>query len=145
MAKFKHGFPVSTAVMVGFLSVEKNVDRQHLIKLATAMLLSEELEQDIGSVAQWVGADMELARKFEPPEDIDAHTVWGWRLEGLRIIWDANKSNIGVIASQTLQDRGVKGRKAFSLHSSAIAKAFESKIRKEQKLAEEVARMGLLT
>ena len=145
MAKFRHGFPVSTAVMVGFLSVEKKVDRQHLIKLATAMLLSEELDRDIGSLAQWVGADLELVRKFEPPEEIDARTVWGWRLEGLRIIWDANKSNIGVIPSQTLQDRGEKRRKAFSLHSSVIAKAFESKISKEQKLAEEVARRGLLT
>ena len=145
MAKFRHGFPVSTAVMVGFLSVEKKVDRQHLIKLATAMLLSEELGRDIGSLAQWVGADLELVRKFEPPEEIDAHTVWGWRLEGLRIIWDANKSNIGVIPSQTLQDKGEKGRKASGLHSSAIAKAFESKIRKEQMLAEEVARRGLLT
>jgi len=145
MAKFRHGFPVSTAVMVGFLSVEKKVDRQHLIKLATAMLLSEELGRDIGSLAQWVGADLELVSKFQPPEEIDAQRVWGWRLEGLRIIWDANKSNIGVIPSQTLQDEGEKGRKAPGLHSSAIAKAFESKIRKEQMLAEEVARRGLLT
>jgi hypothetical protein len=145
MAKFRHGFPVSTAVMVGFLSVEKKVDRQHLIKLATAMLLSEELGRDIGSLAQWVGADLELVHKFQPPEEIDAQTVWGWRLEGLRIIWDANKSNIGVIPSQTLQDRSEKGRKALGLHASAVAKAFESKIGKEQKLAEEVARRGLLT
>ena len=145
MAKFRHGFPVSTAVMVGFLSVEKKVDRQHLIKLATAMLLSEELGRDIGSLAQWVGADLELVHKFQPPEEIDAQTVWGWRLEGLRIIWDANKANIGVIPLQTLQDEGAKGRKAPGLHSSAIAKAFESKIRKEQLLAEEVARKGLLT
>ena len=83
--------------------------------------------------------------EFEPPEDIDASTIWRWRVEGLRIVLDANKSNIGVIASQTLQDRGVKGKEDFGLNSSAIAKAFESKIRKEQKLAEEVARKGLLT
>jgi len=145
MAKFRHGFPVSTTVMVGFLAVERNADRQDLIKLATAMLLSEELKQDVSSMAQWVGVNLDLVHEFEPPEDIDASTIWRWRVEGLRIVLDANKSNIGVITSQTLQDKGVKGREAFGLHSSAIAKAFESKIRKEQQLAEEVARKGLLT
>lgn len=147
MAKFKHGFPVSSAVMVGFLSLNNKASRQELIKLATAMLLSEELNQDINRMAQGVNADLELARSFQLPEYIDAHTVWRWRFEGLQIIREAANCFLEEIQTQPghLEEMGARRRFSFGFQTNAVISAFESKLKKEQKLAEEVIRKGLTT
>lgn len=145
MAKFKHGFPVPSAVMVGFLSLHNKADRLELIKLATAMVLSEELKQDIDRMGQWVNADLELARSFQLPKEVDAPRVWAWRLEGLQIIGDAAKWNIEMIKTQAQQDKGVKWRATLGFQATSIIEAFKSKIKKEQKLADEVIRKGLFT
>ena len=170
MAKFKHGFPVSTAEMVGFLSLHNKSDRPELIRLATAMVLSEELKQDIDRMGQWVNA-VRSSRYTTLPFLVDnAPTVWAWRLEGMQIIreavnsvyeeigWQAQREAIGEAANSYVYEtlgkklghkpsgtRGKERQAAFAFQATLVAKAFESKLKKEQKLAEEVIRKGLFT
>jgi hypothetical protein len=143
MAKFKHGFPVSSAVMVGFLSKNSKAERQELIRLATAMVFSEELGQDINHMAQAYGANLELARSFQLPQQLDAPTVWTWRFEGMQIIRDAARWALNGIEKESQYDMGRVQRARFAGKSSLAIRAFESKLKNEQKLAEDVIRRGL--
>jgi len=145
MAKFKHGFPVSSAIMVGFLSKHKKAEKEELMRLATAMVLSEEAGQNINRMAKAFNANLELARLFEPPEYVDAPTVWAWRLEGFQIIRDTASWLMEQMQPQAKQVQNMGRMRAarFTFQTSIVINAFESKIKKEQKLAEEVTRKGL--
>jgi len=147
MAKFKHGFPVSSAIMIGFLSKHSKVEKEELMRLATAMVLSEEIGQDINRMAQTFNANLELARSFELPEHVDAPTVWAWRFEGFQIIRDTAKWLIEDMQAQAQHiDSADRGRRSvFAFQTSVITEAFNKKIKKEQKLAEEVIKKGLTT
>jgi len=145
MAKFKHGFPVSSAVMVGFLSMHNKAEKLELIRLATAMVISEVTGQDIHRIAQGFNADLELARSFTLPEHLDAPTVWAWRLEGYKIIREAAKclKEDFHIQAQALNNVSRRRRATFAYNTTAILEAFKSKLKAERKLLEEATRLGV--
>lgn len=145
MGKFKHGFPVSSAVTVGFLSKHKKADKQELIQLVTAMLLSEELNQDINRMAQAFNANLELASLFQLPEFVDAPTVWAWRFEGLQIIRKAAEWITEETQLRAQPDMGRRQAATFAFQTTAVINAFKSKLKKEQRLAEEVVKKALTT
>lgn len=143
--RFKHGFPVSSAVMVGYLSINQKADRLELMRLATAMVMSEVLGQDIHQLAQVFSVDLELARSFTLPEHLDAPTVWAWRLEGYKIIREAAKcvKEDFHIQAQALNNVSRRRRATFAYNTTAILEAFKSKLKAERKLMEEATRLGV--
>lgn len=146
MRKFKHGFPVSSAVMVGFLHLHNKVPKDHLKPLAAAMIMSEELGQNIDRMAQMFKADLGLARSFKSPEYLDAPTVWAWRFEGFQIIRETAMwigDELQRQATLSMNEMGRMTRANLASRIVAMTEALKSKLKKEQKLLDEAVRMGV--
>jgi hypothetical protein len=147
MSKFKHGFPVSSAVMAGYLSINKQIEGEELYRFIISMILSEEGGQDINRMAIGLNANLKLAEQFTMPSKLDAPTVWWWHNEGLKIIIEAAKWIYDQITlqSQDLTGMGVKQRATFGFQSSIIENAIKNKIKRESELLNEIARKGIET
>lgn len=145
MTKFKNIFPVTTPVLVGFLSLNKKIDKSKLIPLATVMLLSEDCGQDVYRMAQWLNADLTLADLFKMPAKIDVLSVWKWRTQGVKIISEAflyaTERAEEQLAYADLRDKNWE--KTFTFQSSVMFEMFKSRLKKEEELAREVIRKGL--
>ena len=129
MATSKPNIRVPSAVLVGFLSCEKAADKDHIMRLAAAMVMSETGGQDINRMARLFQADLKLVNEFKLPQQLTASKVWEWRSEGYNIIREAAGYRMPATRD--------------SLSGVVITSTFKMKLQKEQKLHENAIRAGL--
>jgi len=99
------------------------------MRLAAAIVMSEMGGQDLERMAQLFQADLELVKKFKPPQRLTAPKVWEWRFEGYNIIREAAGYRMPATRD--------------SLSGVVITSTFKMKLQKEQKLHENAIRAGL--
>ena len=129
MATSKPNIQVPCAVLVGFLSCEKAADKDQIMRLAAAMVMSETGGQDINRMAQLFQANLELVNQFKPPQQLNAPNVWKWRFEGYNIIREAAGYRMPATRD--------------SLSGVVITSTFKIKLEKERKIHENAIRAGL--
>jgi len=120
---------IPSAVLVGFLFCERIADKDQIMRLAAAIVMSEMGGQDLERMAQLFQADLELVKKFKPPQRLTAPKVWEWRFEGYNIIREAAGYRMPATRD--------------SLSGVVITSTFKMKLQKEQKLHENAIRAGL--
>ncbi len=120
---------IPSAVLVGFLFCERIADKDQIMRLAAAIVMSEMGGQDLERMAQLFQADLELVKKFKPPQRLTAPKVWEWRFEGYNIIREAAGYRMPATKD--------------SLSGVVITSTFKMKLQKEQKLHENAIRAGL--
>ena len=120
---------IPSAVLVGFLFCERIADKDQIMRLAAAIVMSEMGGQAIKRMAQLYQADLELVKKFKPPQRLTAPKVWEWRFEGYNIIREAAGYRMPATRD--------------SLSGVVITSTFKMKLQKEQKLHENAIRAGL--
>jgi len=120
---------IPSAVLVGFLFCERIADKDQIMRLAAAIVMSEMGGQDLKRMAQLFQADLELVNKFKPPRQLTAPKVWEWRFEGYNIIREAAGYRMPATRD--------------SLSGVVITSTFKMKLQKEQKLHENAIRAGL--
>ena len=120
---------IPSAVLVGFLFCERIADKDQIMRLAAAIVMSEMGGQGLKRMAQLFQADLELVKKFKPPQRLTAPKVWEWRFEGYNIIREAAGYRMPATKD--------------SLSGVVITSTFKMKLQKEQKLHENAIRAGL--
>ena len=129
MAKIRHGHQVPSPVLVGFLFCERIADKDKIMRLAAALVMSEMGGRDINRMAQLYQADLGLVNKFKLPERLTAPKVWEWRFEGYNIIREAAGYRMPATRD--------------SLSGFVITNIFKKKLQEERKIHENAIRAGL--
>ncbi len=129
MVTSKPNIRIPSAVLVGFLSCEKAADKDQIMRLAAALVMSEMGGQAIKRMAQLYQADLELVNKFKLPRQLTAPKVWEWRFEGYDIIREAAEYRMPATRD--------------SLSGVVITTTFKIKLQKERKIHENAIRAGL--
>jgi len=139
MATSKPNIRVPSAVLVGFLSCEKAADKDHIMRLAAAMVMSETGGQDINRMARLFQADLKLVNEFKLPQQLTASKVWEWRLTASKV-WEWRFEGYNII-------REAAGYRMLptrdSLSGVVITSTFKIKLQNERKIHENAIRAGL--
>ncbi len=144
MAKFRHGLPVSSALMVGWLEGNQNVPQEELANLALVMVLCEEGGQKFSHVCEKLNYDPRpTVAKFAMQDEVTAPEIWGWRLAGFEILKATFRGLLPKLQEQAAQPRSRMEAGRLAFQDTIIVEAFKKKIEKENQLLLDSARQAL--
>ncbi|MBI4301328.1 MAG: hypothetical protein HY664_01835 [Chloroflexi bacterium] len=134
MPKFKNGLDWPTAIIVGFLSQDPEIDQEEVVKLAIYLTMRESGWGE-ESLVDYVRPDMSLISKFVMPEELSPEMVWQWRRAGLGVLGEANNA---------LSEKGTLGNIGMGAFKTSLwVQALSGKMLKEHNLCVEATNKAL--